>query len=401
MSSRSCKNDRSVLLIGVACAAVGCGRPIPTATPAPAKVYVNRDALVRLHPLWIEANQLGAVPSSPPETTIRFQQPSAPDSLKIPALVPSPTVQARRSDARNRLEAVQRRGIATYESGRDTRVEDAVEARRLELEASEERALAEREDVWLDEERRRIDAAKGAVATDLAVLQTALDSVDVQLKEGFLVAVSPTVLAQERARLAGSVATIVDERGARRVEMRWPSDIRGVSPRARLSIARDAIATQIAQISGVLDVERREARTSVERAREIAKAEARGRIAREIERVREERRIDLAPLLEQQNFGMLLERTLAMESTPVATLGGGEAQGLARETQWATLRLESNGKRPDVAMATRMRARAAALVDARIADVSRAKNVSAMDRPSAGVPDRTWDFARWMGLQGE
>jgi hypothetical protein len=389
------------VLIGIACLAAGCARPAAIPSAVLSTVYVNREALVRRHPLWIEADRIADGAKNNTSDASSVAPPKAPSTLKIPALTPDAAVQTRRSDARGRLETVQRRGLSALDSVRDTRVEDAVSARRLELEAAEDRVLAEREQGWREDGRRRVDAALQAVTAELAVLQTALESVDAQLKEGFLVAVPPDVLSRERARLAGSEATVLDDRGIRRVEIRWSADIRGVSPRARLSAARDAIAARIARISLGLEAERQDARSAMDRERETAKAEARARITREVDRVREERRIDLAPLLEQQNFGMLLERTLAMESTPSATLGAGDAQGLARETDWSTVRLAATERLPDIAMVARMRSRALALVDARITDLSRTLGVSAVYRPIAGVPDRTGEFARRIGLQGE
>ena len=364
-----------------------------------ATVFVDRDALVRRHPLWREAARVDATrPMAGGPAGILSSEPVA---LKPATLAPGAAVDSRRNTARERLETAQRRGLATLESNRDSRVEDAVRARRTELEASEERALAEQVQQWTAQAEQEGESAARAVSAELAVLQAALDSTEAQLREGFLVPVPAEVLAVELARLAGSTAEVTDERGVRRVAIRWVGDIRGASTRARLTVAKDAIAKRIAELSGQIEMQRRDARARAERLAEAARSQAAQRVAREIERVREERRIDLAPLLEQQNFGMLLERTLAMEATPARLVNAGTAQGLANTVVWENMPAPRVPISGPSAVGRRLRARAVAMVDARVQDIARELGCALAQRRSPGMPDRTGDFARRMGLQGE
>jgi hypothetical protein len=364
-----------------------------------ATVFVDQDALVRRHPLWREAARVDATrPMAGGPAGILSSEPVA---LKPATLAPGAAVDSRRNTARERLETAQRRGLATLESNRDSRVEDAVRARRTELEASEERALAEQIQQWTAQAEQEGESAARAVSAELAVLQAALDSTEAQLREGFLVPVPAEVLAVELARLAGSTAEVTDERGVRRVAIRWVGDIRGASTRARLTVAKDAIAKRIAELSGQIEMQRRDARARAERFAEAARSQAAQRVAREIERVREERRIDLAPLLEQQNFGMLLERTLAMEATPARLVNAGTAQGLAKTVVWENMPAPRVPISGPSAVGRRLRARAVAMVDARVQDIARELGCALAPRRSPGMPDQTGEFARRMGLQGE
>ena len=114
--------------------------------------------------------------------------------------------------------------------------------------------------------------------------------------------------------------------------------------------------------------------------------------------------MDLAPLLERQNYAMLLERTLLVEETPSATLASGKVEAWEPGGGWQlppALKVAPIGDAARKAVAERMRARVRAMVEAQARDWARESGFDLVFVAKPGVPDRTAEFARRMGLQGE
>lgn len=367
-------------------------------------VFVRIDDLVRRHPLQGEVARLDAMIArlDGPRPSASGLQPIGGRSVADP---PAPRlVEERRLEARGRLEKAQRAGLSGIASGRAETAEAVLAARRVELEAEERRRLVEEERSLREDAESRIAGEVERVSGDLGLLRAAREGLEAQLREGFLIAVAPEVLDAQMVALAATTATIRMERGVRNVAVSFPEAGRGIGPRARLGAARLAVDRAAARIEAdLVDFRIRVRRQTVERMTELRATSALS-VDREIAILRDRRRLEVEPILERQDYEVLLERTLAMEEAPSRWIGDRPIPAFPSGEAWpGSVGRRNSGDRSRALRVTRdaLVARIRALVEARVADAAQQRRFRIVYRQEPGVPDRTEAFAQWLGDSAE
>lgn len=367
-------------------------------------MQVRIDELVRRHPLQSEVARLDAMIAGMRAAPSTVGVPVAPDTIGVVDSAMPAIVAGRRASARERLEQAQRSGLAGLASGRAETAEALLAARRLELEAEARRRLGEEERALREEADGRIRAEVDRVSGDLGLLRAARETLEAQLREGFLIAVPADVLEAQLVALSGARAEIREERGVRRVDVRFPAQVPGAGPRARLGAARAAIDRALAEIDAGLartrDRVRREAGDRIG----VLRKESDEAIDREMRALRERRRVDVEPILERQAVEVLLERTLAMEEAPARRVSDRPIPAFPVPGEWTRgggATGPGRGRQELVAMRAALLARIRALVEARVADEAQKRRFRTTTKSEPGVPDRTEAFAQWLGDSAE
>lgn len=303
-----------------------------------------------------------------------------------PAVAPSAT---RRFYERAAYVGNAERELDRYLSILAERQQRVVVQRRAELLASEREAQIAEEQSRVDAEAATTRRGIEEKADSLADLQRARQLYLAQLRSGILGSVAETELVRLREQVNAGVRDLEGLRATVNALKGGDDPSFRPSPRSRMTVMAEAAETGRRQVASELE--------SIWRDGEVRRLAAIQKLRTELEERVEAR---LAPVREPIAVEFLAretrreaERTLQVESRTVARTPASPSREIR-----VTLAADPVGGAARTAGGAREGLRREELL-ARVLDEAERRHVVVAFRPERGAPDRTEDFAVWLGLR--